>query len=152
MIVELGRLLLRELRLPPALSPRAAPAVNGKLISDRDRVLEAVYQALRGSTDDDAPYLEAAREHLQVRVPDAHQDQAESADAGLFHRARLEYFTSKCVYPPAFPELSSIGFLAGKLRRLVRLAPKVRSRGSRILFISGNPASRASKPRMKQLR
>ena len=149
LIVELGRLLLRELRLPPALSPRAAPAVNGKLISDRDRVLEAVYQALRGSADDVAPYLEAAREHLQVRVPDAHQDRAESADAGLFHRARLEYFTSKCEYPPAFPELSSIGFLAGKLRRLVRLAPKIRSRGPPILFISGNPASRGHLYRVK---
>ena len=87
--------------------------------------------------------------HLQVRVPDAHQDRPESADAGLFHRARLEYFTSKCAYPPAFPELSSIGFLAGKLRRLVRLAPKVRSRGPPILFISGNPASRGHLYRVK---
>ena len=148
-IVEVGRLLHRELWLPPALCLRAAPAMNGRLTSDRERVLEAVYQALRGSTDDDASYLDMAWSHLQVSVPEAYQDQAESADAGLFHRARLECFTSKCEYLPAFPELSSIGFLANKLRQLVRLAPKVGPQGAPILFISGNPASRSHLYRVK---
>ena len=141
LIGDVNRLLRRELRLPSSRSVRASPATAAELSSDRDRVLEAVYQALRGSTDEDSSYLEAAWEHLQIRVPDAHQDQAASADTGLFHRARLQHVTSKCGYRPVFPEPLSIGFLANKLRRWVRFARKSNSQDLPILFIGGNPTS-----------
>ena len=149
LIVELGRLLLLELRLPSSFSLRAVPAVKEKLLSDRDRVLETVYQSLRSSTDDNTAYLEAAWEHLQVRVPDAHQDQADSTGVGLFYQARLQHFMNKCVYRPAFPKPSSVGFLGNKLRWLIPLAHKAGSEARPILFISGNPASRSHLYRVK---
>ena len=149
LIVELGQLLLSKLRLPSSLSVRVVPAVNGKLFSDRDRVLETVYQNLRSSADDNMPYLEAAWEHLQVRVPDAHQDQVEATDAGLFHQARLQHFMNKCEYRPAFPKPSPIRFLANKLRWSIPLVNNAGSQVRPILFISGNPASRSHLYRVK---
>ena len=139
LIVELGRLLLRELRLPSSFSLRAVPAVKGKLLSDRERVLETIYQSLRSFTDDNTPYLEAALEHLQVKVPDAHQDQADSAYVGLFYQARLQHFINKCGYHPIFPKPPSAGFLAKNANSQVRP----------ILFISGNPTSRSHLYRVK---
>ena len=149
LIVELGRLLLRELRLPSSFSLRAVPAVKGKLLSDRERVLETVYQSLRSFTDDNTPYLKAALEHLQVRVPDAHQDQADSAYVGLFYQARLQHFMNKCGYHPTFPKPSSVGFLGNKLRWLAPLANNASSQVRPILFISGNPTSRSHLYRVK---
>ena len=147
--VKLSRMLLQELRLPLTLPRQVAPAKNGKLISDRDRVLEAIYQALLDSTDENAAYLDVAWKHLQTRVPDAHQDQTESADARLFYRARLRQFTSKCGYVAEFPPASSIGFLVNKLRRSVRLAPTTGLQGPPILFISGDPTTRGHLYRVK---
>ena len=149
LIVELGRLLLRELRLPSSFTLCAVPAVKGKLLSDRERVLETVYQSLRSFTDDNSPYLEAVLEHLQVRVPDAHQDQADSAYVGLFYQARLQHFMNKCGYHPTFPKPSSVGFLANKLRWLAPLANNASSQVRPILFISGNPTSRSHLYRVK---
>ena len=142
LIDDLSRLLGRELGLPRSLSVRASPATEGEAISDRDRVLKAAYRALRGTTDDDVSFLDAAWSRLQVRVPDAHQDDTEGADPGLFHRARLQHFTSGCAVLPRVPEASTIGSLVNRLRRLVRVAPGVGSHDAPIVFISGNPATR----------
>ena len=149
LIRDLCRLLRRDLSVPPTLSVRASPAMDGESSSERDRVLEAVYRALHGSTDEDASYLEAAWTHLQVRVPDAHQDHAEDAEPGLFYRARLQHFTSKCAYPPAFPRASLVGTFVSKVRRLSRLRPRVGSRGPPVLFISGDPTTRGHLYRVK---
>ena len=148
-IVGLSQLLLWELRLSPSLSVRAMPEVKGKLLTERDRVLETIYQTLRGSTDDNTPYLEAALEYLQVRVPDAHQEQAGSGNTGLFYQARLQHFMNKCGYRAVFPKTSSIELLASKIRRLAPLVNRTISQIRPILFISGNPGSRSHLYRVK---
>ena len=142
LIEDLSRLLFRELGLPRSLSVRASPTTQGRSLSDRDRVLEAVYRAFRATTDDDASFLDAAWNQLQVRVPDAHQDETQGSDPELFHQARLQHFTSTCAVLPHVPRASPIGSLVNRLRRLVRVAPGVGSHGPPIVFVSGNPASR----------
>ena len=80
------------------LAERRADAVFRSL-SRRGEHLDTAQAAVTCTAQSDLLWLHHNLELARFRVPDAHQDQAESADAGLIHRARLEYFTSKCVYP-----------------------------------------------------
>lgn len=127
----------------PAL-PKA-PTAAEPLPSDRDRVLERIYQALNAPVEDEDArgYLEAAWDQLQVRVPAPHQAFDASADVNLFHEARLQRFVSLCEYLPQFPNVSSMRRVADRVVRRVWHRRRPRPADPPFLFISGNPAARS---------
>ena len=150
---EGGRRLLLALeralgRALPGLDAPALPMVRTAaepLPSDRDRVLERIYQALNAPAEDPEAKdcLEAAWAQLQVQVPAAHQARDASADVDLLHEARLQRFVSLCEYLPQFPDVSSVRRVADRI--VSRVSPRRRPRPSDppFLFISGNPAARS---------
>lgn len=150
---EGGRRLLLALeqalgRGLPALDAPALPRVPTAaepLPSDRDRVLERIYQALcaQAGDEDAKDCLEAAWEQLQVRVPAAHQTFDASADVDSFHEARLQRFVSLCEYSPQFPKVSPARRVARRVVRRVWPSRRSRPADPPFLFISGNPAARS---------
>ena len=117
------------------------PSVAEPLLSDRDRVLERIYQALSAQGEDEGAgdCLEAAWEQLQARVPAAHQTFDAFHDVNLFHSARLQRFVSLCEYAPRFPNVSPLRKTADRVRR----SRRPRLGDPPFLFISGNPAARS---------
>ncbi len=150
---EGGRRLLLALeralgRALPALDAPALPMVPTAaepLPSDRDRVLERIYQALNAPAEDPEAKdcLEAAWAQLQVQVPAAHQVLDASADVDLLHEARLQRFVSLCEYLPRFPKVSPVGRAADRIVRRVWRRRTPRPADLPFLFISGNPAARS---------
>jgi len=152
-----GRLLLaleQALdRALPTLDARELPTmpiVAEPLLSDRDQVLERIYQALSAQAEDEGAKvcLEAAWEQLQVRVPAAHQTFDTCSDVNLLHSARLQRFVSSCEYTPQFPRASTLRKTADRVLRPIWRYRRWRYRRPRLggppfLFISGNPAARS---------
>lgn len=139
LLARLSRSLDANLELSPdpskrrIMRPRKTAARDTAPASDRDRVIESIYQALLKS---DGGTLDTARRHLGTVVPDTHQGVTET-DPGLFHRARLRHFVSKSGYSPVFAKPRT-GLLWQRLRRWTR-----RDSGRRaFLFVSGRPRNR----------
>ena len=132
----------------PALDAPALPEVQTAaepLPSDRDRVVERIYQALSAPAEDPEAKdcLEAAWAQLQMRVPAPHQTLDPSVDVDLLHEARLQRFVSLCEYLPQFPNVSSMRRVADQVVRRVWRRHKPWSADTPFLFISGNPAARS---------
>ena len=129
--VNLGSLSRRT--KTPTRRPRKPTARPTAPESDRERVLETIYQAILGT---DSETLDTARGHLDTMVPDAHQGVTET-DAGLFHRARLRHFVSKHTYPP-------VSASPPTHLRWHRFRPWTRRDRRRrdFLFVSGRPRNR----------
>ena len=150
---EEGRRLLLALEQElgwalPALDAPALPKVPTAaepLPSDRDRVVERIYQALSAHAEDEDAKgcLEAAWEQLQVRVPARHQAFDPSVDVDLFYEARLQRFVSLCEYLPQFPNASPVRRAADRIVRRVWRRRTPRPADLPFLFISGNPAARS---------
>ena len=150
---EVGRRLLLALEQAlgcalPALDAPAlpkAPTAAEPLPSDRDRVLERIYQALSAPAEDqDAKdCLEAAWDQLQVRVPARHQAFDPTVDVDLFYEARQQRFVSLCEYLPQFPKVSPVRRAADRIVRRVWRRRRPRPADLPFLFISGNPAARS---------
>ena len=157
LLLALERTLGRKLTASAFPALPSAPTVAEPPHSDRDRVLERIYQALRGqSEDEDEDWkgcLEAAWEQLQVRVPAPHQEFDAAADAASFRQARLQRFVSLCEYRPHFPGFSPVRKAADRILPRAWRRP-AGNRGPRpaaapFLFISGNPAARSHLYRVK---
>ncbi|MYF48615.1 MAG: glycosyltransferase family 4 protein [Gammaproteobacteria bacterium] len=141
--LALGQALGRALReIDPPAGP-LLPKATGLLPSDRDRVLERIYQALSGQAEDAKDCLEAAWAQLQARVPAAHQAFDASLNIDLFHEAHLQRFVSLCEYRPQFPNASPVRRVADRMARRVWRSRKPRPADPPFLFISGNPAARS---------
>ena len=141
--LALGQALGRALRELDTPAGPLLPTATGLLPSDRDRVLERIYQALSDQAEDAKDCLEAAWAQLQARVPAAHQAFAASLNVDLFHEARLQRFVSLCEYRPQFPNASPVRRVADRMARRVWRSRKPRPADPPFLFISGNPAARS---------
>lgn len=141
--LALGQTLDRTLPVPDATAWPPARMATEPLPSDRDRVLERIYQALSAQAEDAKDCLEAAWAQLQARVPAAHQAFDASHGIDLFHEARLQRFVSLCEYSLQFPNVSPVRRIADRIVRRVWRSRKPRLADPPFLFISGNPAARS---------
>ena len=150
LLMVLEQVLSRTLPELDAPSLPTLLASDPPLSSDRDRVLDRIYQAL-GAQSENQPAedqeakdcLEAAWEQLQARVPATHQAFNACSDADPLHSARLRRFVSLFEYLPQFPNVSAWRRAAYRVLRHVWRSREPRPSAPPLLFISGNPLARS---------